>query len=102
MSKEFTLEEFNSFEECLGWCVNNKPIVKDGYSTPFEGSSEDHLIRTIKIWWSKWKKVIWKKPEEVAFEKWCIDTDNDTDYENDEWSKFHWLDGYKYALKDTK
>lgn len=99
MSTEFRVEEFTSFRECLDWCVLDKPIVKDGYSLPFEGSSKDHLLRTIEIWWPKWKKVIYLKPEEVAFEKWCSENDNDEDYEENEWSKLHWMDGYNYALR---
>lgn len=97
--KKYKLQLFNSLDECIKWCLQNKPIVKPGYSIIDEAKSSDHYLPTIAKWWREWKKATLLKDEEEAFENWCIDNDNDTDYNYNDWERFHWLDGYNYAKK---
>lgn len=97
--KKYKLEKFESLDECIKWCLKDKPIVKEGYSTINECKSSDHYLPTLVNWWSKWKKAILLKDEEEAFENWCLDNDNDTDYDHNNWERLHWLDGYNYAKR---
>lgn len=56
MNNKYTYEKFESLEECLLWCAENKPIT---YTT---GQLDDHAmswsVGNIKIWWESWHKAI--------------------------------------------
>ena len=96
---KYKLESFQSLDECINWCIANKPIVKHGYSNIDSAKSSDHYLPSIVQWWSKWRKATPLKEEEGAFEDWISEKDIDTDYEAYETEKLHWLDGYNYANK---